>query len=174
MFHQNKYSSWVCQLACTARHYVTKTGKTDSTILTCCECSHFSPKSIGAFQSKNYYDILKVSSNCDSKGIKEAFYEQSKKLHPDKRPDNENAPAEFKALVEAYEVLNDASKRKEYDEMIGIRKQDRTKSPYNQGNIFNSYLLTMTQGIVFSLKASQARDILQDMELTPQYIEKLK
>ena len=143
--------------------------------MTSCECdAHFYPKSIGASQSKNYYDILKVSPNCDSKGIKEAFYEQSKKLHPDKRPDDENAPAEFKALVEAYEVLNDASKRKEYDEMIGIRKKDRTKSPYTQGNLFNSYLLMMSQGTFFSLKASQAKDSLQDMALTPQYIEKLK
>jgi len=70
----------------------------------------------------NYYEILGIKPDSDSKTIKEAFYEQSKKLHPDKRPEDENAPLEFKNLVEAYEVLGDTSKRKSYDQILGIHK----------------------------------------------------
>lgn len=70
----------------------------------------------------NYYEILGIKPDSDAKTIKEAFYEQSKKLHPDKRPEDENAPLEFNNLVEAYEVLGDTSKRKSYDKILGIHK----------------------------------------------------
>ena len=74
---------------------------------------------------KNLYQILAVEKGSDAKAIKAAFYEQSKKLHPDTRPDDENAPEKFKELVEAYEVLSDPNKRKLYDDLRTPRQRSK-------------------------------------------------
>ena len=65
--------------------------------------------------SKSYYDILGVSKNADEKEIKSAFRKLAKQYHPDinKEPD---AEAKFKEISEAYAVLGDAEKRKQYDQ----------------------------------------------------------
>ena len=65
--------------------------------------------------SKSYYDILGVSKNADEKEIKSAFRKLAKQYHPDinKEPD---AEAKFKEIGEAYAVLGDAEKRKQYDQ----------------------------------------------------------
>ena len=59
----------------------------------------------------DYYKVLDVDPKSDQKTIKAAFYEQSKKLHPDTLPEDNEAPEKFRELVEAYEVLSDPEKR---------------------------------------------------------------
>ena len=65
--------------------------------------------------SKSYYDILGVSKNADEKEIKSAFRKLAKQYHPDinKEP---GAEAKFKEIGEAYAVLGDAEKRRQYDQ----------------------------------------------------------
>lgn len=65
--------------------------------------------------SKSYYDVLGVSKNADEKEIKSAFRKLAKQYHPDinKEP---GAEAKFKEIGEAYAVLGDAEKRKQYDQ----------------------------------------------------------
>ena len=77
---------------------------------------------------KNYYKVLDVDPKADEKTIKSAFYAQSKLLHPDVTPDNEQAPDKFKELVEAYEVLGDTKKRQEYDNVLGTNLKEETGS----------------------------------------------
>ena len=77
---------------------------------------------------KNYYKVLDVDPKADEKTIKTAFYAQSKKLHPDVTPDDEQAPDKFKELVEAYEVLGDTKKRQEYDNVLGTNSKEETGS----------------------------------------------
>ena len=55
----------------------------------------------------DYYKILGVDPTASEKELKAGFYNQSKKLHPDAHPDDENAPEKFRELVAAYEVLSD-------------------------------------------------------------------
>lgn len=64
---------------------------------------------------KNYYEILGVSRNAAVKDIKKAYYQLAKKYHPDTNKDDPNANKKFQEVSEAYEVLSDDTKRKEYD-----------------------------------------------------------
>ena len=62
--------------------------------------------------AKNYYDVLGVEKNAAKDDIKKAFYKLASKYHPDKKDGDE---AKFKEVNEAYQVLSDEKKRKEYD-----------------------------------------------------------
>lgn len=63
---------------------------------------------------RDYYDILGVDKNASQEEIKKAYRGLAKKYHPDVSKE-ENAEAKFKEVQEAYEVLNDEGKRKNYD-----------------------------------------------------------
>ena len=65
--------------------------------------------------ARDYYDVLGVARDSDAQALKKAFRARAKELHPDKNPDNPKAEEQFKELNEAYAVLSDESKRKQYD-----------------------------------------------------------
>lgn len=64
---------------------------------------------------KDYYKILGVTKNSSSKEIKKSYYQLAKKYHPDTNKDDPNASKKFQEVSEAYEILSDDTKRKEYD-----------------------------------------------------------
>ena len=64
---------------------------------------------------EDYYNTLNVSNNADEDQIKQAYRALAMKYHPDKNPDNKIAEEKFKRISEAYSVLSDSQKRKEYD-----------------------------------------------------------
>ena len=64
----------------------------------------------------DYYKILGVSEDADVKEIKTKYRKLAMKYHPDRNPDDKKAEEMFKAISEAYEILGDENKRKEYDE----------------------------------------------------------
>lgn len=63
---------------------------------------------------KNYYKILEISEKASLNEIKTAYYRLAKKYHPDVNP---NASNYFIQINEAYEVLTDPQKRKQFDEL---------------------------------------------------------
>jgi curved DNA-binding protein len=65
---------------------------------------------------KDYYKILGVEPDADSKAIKTAYRKLARKYHPDVSKQND-AEAKFKEVSEAYEVLKDIKKRAEFDEI---------------------------------------------------------
>lgn len=65
--------------------------------------------------SKNYYDVLGVPKTATDAEIKSAFRKLAKKYHPDVNPSKE-AEAKFKEIGEAYAVLSDPDKRRQYDQ----------------------------------------------------------
>lgn len=65
---------------------------------------------------KDYYAILGVTPSDDLKVIKTAYRRLARKYHPDVSSEN-NAESKFKEVAEAYEVLKDAERRAEYDEL---------------------------------------------------------
>lgn len=63
---------------------------------------------------KDYYKILKVSQDATDSEIKKSYRKLALEFHPDKNP-NKEAEESFKEISEAYTVLSDPAKRKEYD-----------------------------------------------------------
>jgi len=67
--------------------------------------------------SKDYYQILGIDENAGEKEIKSAFRKLAKTYHPDRNPGDREAEERFKEINEAYDVLSDSKKRKQYDQM---------------------------------------------------------
>jgi len=68
-------------------------------------------------QTKDYYAVLGVSASASQDEIKKQYRRLAAKLHPDKNPNDPAAADRFKEISEAYTVLGDAEKRKQYDDM---------------------------------------------------------
>lgn len=67
-------------------------------------------------RSEEYYRVLEVPRNATQEDIRRAYRRLALKWHPDKNPTNkEEAERHFKAIAEAYEVLSDETKRRQYD-----------------------------------------------------------
>jgi curved DNA-binding protein len=66
---------------------------------------------------KDYYKILGVGKTASADEIKKAYRKLARKHHPDVNPNDKTAESKFKELQEAYDVLKDEKKRKEYDEL---------------------------------------------------------
>jgi molecular chaperone DnaJ len=63
----------------------------------------------------DYYKTLNIDKNASQDEIKKAYRKLAIKYHPDKNPGNKEAEDKFKEISEAYEILSDENKRKEYD-----------------------------------------------------------
>lgn len=73
--------------------------------------------SIQDYYDKDLYAELGVSQKASASEIKKAYRKLARELHPDANPDNKKAEERFKAVSEAHDILSDADKRKEYDEV---------------------------------------------------------
>ena len=65
---------------------------------------------------RDYYEVLGVSRDADDATIKKAYRKLAKKYHPDTNPGDKEAEAKFKEASEAYAVLSDSDKRRQYDQ----------------------------------------------------------
>jgi molecular chaperone DnaJ len=68
-------------------------------------------------QTKDYYAVLGVPASATQDEIKKKYRKLAAKHHPDKNPNDPKAAETFKEISEAYQVLGDAEKRKQYDQM---------------------------------------------------------
>jgi molecular chaperone DnaJ len=66
--------------------------------------------------TKDFYEVLGVSKDASATDIKKAYRKLARANHPDAKPGDAAAEERFKSISEAYSVLSDADKRKQYDE----------------------------------------------------------
>jgi curved DNA-binding protein len=85
--------------------------------------------------TKDYYNVLGVSKNASDEELKRAYRKLAMKYHPDKNPNKKEAEERFKEINEAYAVLSDKEKRKQYDAFgaEGFRQR------FSQEDIFRGF-----------------------------------
>ena len=69
-----------------------------------------------AENKRDYYEVLGVDKNADDATLKKAYRALAKKYHPDMNPGDKEAEQKFKEASEAYAVLSDPDKRRQYDQ----------------------------------------------------------
>lgn len=83
----------------------------------------------------DYYKTLGVEKGADPEAIKKAYRKLALKYHPDRNPGNREAEEKFKKISEAYAVLSDNEKRKQYDNF----GSDQFSRRYSQEDIFRNF-----------------------------------
>jgi DnaJ-class molecular chaperone len=88
---------------------------------------------------KDYYEILGVSKDANQQQIKDVFRKLALKYHPDHNRNNEQAADKMKAVNEAYAVLSDSAKRRDYDglrQQFGSSAHEHFRNSYTEQDIF--------------------------------------
>ena len=86
----------------------------------------------------DYYKILEVSENEDISEIKKQYRKLAMKYHPDRNAGDKRAVKKFREITEAYEVLSNGEKRKEYD-YKRENENNHTKKKNDKENFKNKY-----------------------------------
>jgi DnaJ-class molecular chaperone len=90
-------------------------------------------------EQKEYYQILGVPQNAKSQEIKEAYRQLAFKFHPDRNNENPGAADKMKTVNEAYAVLSNPAKRREYDSLqqqFGASAYSQFRKTYSDQDIF--------------------------------------
>lgn len=85
--------------------------------------------------AEDYYKTLGVEKSAAEEDIKKAYRKLAMKFHPDRNPGNKQAEEKFKKISEAYAVLSDQEKRKQYDSF----GSDAFRQRYTQEDIFRDF-----------------------------------
>lgn len=83
----------------------------------------------------DYYSLLGIDRQASEDQIKKAYRKMAMKYHPDRNKDNPKAEDQFKKVSEAYAVLSDAEKKKQYDRFGA----DGFKQKFSQEDIFRNF-----------------------------------
>src|SRR3954471_24833457 len=67
--------------------------------------------------NKDFYKVLGIAKDASAADIKKAYRKLARENHPDSHPGNKAAEERFKAIAEAYDVVGDPEKRKQYDDL---------------------------------------------------------
>jgi curved DNA-binding protein len=84
--------------------------------------------------AQDYYATLGIERTADAATIKKAYRKLAQKYHPDRNPDDKKAEERFKQITEAYAVLSDPDKRRQYDQFGANGFHQR----YSQEDIFRN------------------------------------
>ena len=119
---------------------------------------------------KNYYEILEVDKNASEEVIEKAYKTLAKKYHPDLQ-NNSNCQDKMRQINEAYEILSNDFKRREYDEKI--QKQSVSVEEYNKIIQENNRLKQDLQKVTTNNNISNLNQI-DSLQFARRYYSKIK
>lgn len=120
---------------------------------------------------KNYYEILEVDKNASEEVIEKAYKTLAKKYHPDLQ-NNSNCQDKMRQINEAYEILSNDFKRREYDEKI--KRQSVSIEEYNRIIQENNRLKKDLKRVANQREISQNQGRLEEMSIVQRYYEQIK
>lgn len=120
---------------------------------------------------KNYYEILEVDKNASEEVIEKAYKTLAKKYHPDLQ-NNSDCQDKMRQINEAYEILSNDFKRREYDEKI--KRQSVSIEEYNRIIQENNRLKKDLKRVVNQREMSQNQGQLEEMSIMQRYYEQIK
>ena len=120
---------------------------------------------------KNYYEILEVDKNASEEVIEKAYKTLAKKYHPDLQ-NNSNCQDKMRQINEAYEILSNDFKRREYDEKI--KRQSVSIEEYNRIIQENNRLKKDLKRVANQREMSQNQERLEEMSIMQRYYEQRK
>ena len=120
---------------------------------------------------KNYYEILEVDKNASEEVIEKAYKTLAKKYHPDLQ-NNSNCQDKMRQINEAYEILSNDFKRREYDEKI--KRQSVSIEEYNRIIQENNRLKKDLKRVANQREMSQNQERLEERSIMQRYYEQIK
>ena len=107
----------------------------------------------------DYYRILEIKEDADFSDIKKKYRNLAIKYHPDKNPGDDEAVKKFREITEAYEILGDEKKRKEYDHKRKSKNgQENNKNLKNKNNFSDN---NFSFGKEFFKSASEMKEMFE-------------
>ena len=110
----------------------------------------------------NYYEILGISIEADENEIKSKYRKLAMKYHPDRNAGDEKAAKKFREITEAYEVLSNEKRRKEYD----YKRKNASNHLKNKNNKENfkdrSFQNNFTFGKEFFKSATEMKGMFEN------------
>lgn len=118
---------------------------------------------------RDYYEVLGVGRQASAEELKRAFRKIAMESHPDRNPDDPAAAARFKEASEAYTVLSDPDRRRNYDMFghaatAGGQAVDFSDMPF--GDIFDTFFGGGFGGRVRRERSNRGDDLRYDLTIT--------
>ena len=120
---------------------------------------------------KNYYEILEVDKNASEEVIEKAYKTLAKKYHPDLQ-NNSNCQDKMRQINEAYEILSNDFKRREYDEKI--QKQSVPIEEYNKVIQENNKLKKDLRMVANQDNKIRNQNQFEEMSIVQRYYQQIK
>ena len=117
-------------------------------------------------EPRDYYEVLGVERDVDARTLKVRYRELALKYHPDRNPGDAVAEALFKELAEAYAVLSDEEKRRQYDQ-VGFGGEEPVFEGFGQGGVTEFFENFVTEFLGGKKRGkTEGRDLRYTLELT--------
>ena len=110
----------------------------------------------------DYYRILEIKEDADFLEIKKKYRKLAIKYHPDKNPGDDEAVKKFREITEAYEILGDEKKRKEYDHKRKSKNGQENNKNKNLKNKNNFSDNNFSFGKEFFKSASEMKEMFEN------------